>query len=48
MHERFPDRVNSEFIRVIDRRHLQMRVGAGQRRDLGLRDRCNGQCVATA
>ena len=26
MHERFPDRVNSEFIRVIDRTHLQMRV----------------------
>lgn len=33
MHERFPDRVNSEFIRVIDRRHLQMRVwerGSGE------------------
>ena len=33
MHERFPDRVNSEFIRVIDHRHLQMRVwerGSGE------------------
>ena len=33
MHERFPDRVNSEFIRVIDRKHLQMRVwerGSGE------------------
>ena len=33
MHERFPDRVNSEFIRVIDRTHLQMRVwerGSGE------------------
>lgn len=32
-HERFPDRVNSEFIRVIDRTHLQMRVwerGSGE------------------
>ncbi len=32
-HPRFPDRVNSEFIRVIDREHLQMRVwerGSGE------------------
>lgn len=32
-HERFPDRVNSEFIRVIDRKHIQMRVwerGSGE------------------
>lgn len=32
-HERFPDRVNTEFIRVIDRSHLQMRVwerGSGE------------------
>lgn len=32
-HERFPDRVNSEFIRVIDRTHIQMRVwerGSGE------------------
>lgn len=32
-HERFPDRVNSEFIRVIDRTRLQMRVwerGSGE------------------
>ena len=44
-HERFmPDRVNSEFIRVIDRNHIQNAcVGAGQRRDLGLRHRGCGQ-----
>ena len=32
-HERFPDRVNSEFVRVIDREHVQMRVwerGSGE------------------
>lgn len=32
-HERFPNRVNSEFIRVIDRTHIQMRVwerGSGE------------------
>ncbi|MDD3251823.1 MAG: diaminopimelate epimerase [Lachnospiraceae bacterium] len=32
-HERFPDRVNSEFIRIIDRKHMQMRVwerGSGE------------------
>jgi len=32
-HPRFPDRVNSEFIRVIDRGHIQMRVwerGSGE------------------
>lgn len=32
-HVRFPDRVNSEFIRVIDRKHIQMRVwerGSGE------------------
>lgn len=32
-HERFPDRVNSEFIRLIDRNHIQMRVwerGSGE------------------
>ena len=32
-HERFPDRVNTEFIRVIDRSHIQMRVwerGSGE------------------
>ncbi len=32
-HERFPDRVNSEFIRVIDRKHIRMRVwerGSGE------------------
>lgn len=32
-HGRFPDRVNSEFVRVIDRKHLQMRVwerGSGE------------------
>lgn len=32
-HMRFPDRVNSEFIRVIDRKHIQMRVwerGSGE------------------
>ena len=32
-HERFPDRVNSEFIQVLDRRHLKMRVwerGSGE------------------
>lgn len=32
-HERFPDRVNTEFIRVIDREHIKMRVwerGSGE------------------
>lgn len=32
-HERFPDRVNSEFVHVIDRNHLEMRVwerGSGE------------------
>lgn len=32
-HERFPDRVNTEFIRVPDRKHIQMRVwerGSGE------------------
>lgn len=32
-HSRFPDRTNSEFIRVVDRNHLQMRVwerGSGE------------------
>ncbi|MCD8082630.1 MAG: diaminopimelate epimerase [Clostridiales bacterium] len=32
-HERFPDRVNSEFVRIIDRGHVQMRVwerGSGE------------------
>lgn len=32
-HERFPDRVNTEFIRVLDRGHIQMRVwerGSGE------------------
>lgn len=32
-HERFPDRVNTEYIRVIDREHIQMRVwerGSGE------------------
>lgn len=32
-HERFPDRVNTEFVRRIDRKHLQMRVwerGSGE------------------
>lgn len=32
-HERFPDRVNSEFIQVLDREHLKMRVwerGSGE------------------
>jgi len=32
-HSRFPDRVNSEFIRLIDRTHIQMRVwerGSGE------------------
>ena len=32
-HKRFPDRVNSEFVRVIDRSHIQMRVwerGSGE------------------
>lgn len=32
-HKRFPDRVNTEFIRVIDREHIQMRVwerGSGE------------------
>ncbi|MDO5417841.1 MAG: diaminopimelate epimerase [Lachnospiraceae bacterium] len=33
MHERFPDRTNSEFIQVLDRKHLKMRVwerGSGE------------------
>lgn len=32
-HSRFPDRVNTEFVRILDRRHLQMRVwerGSGE------------------
>ena len=32
-HPRFPDRVNTEFVRIIDRKHLQMRVwerGSGE------------------
>lgn len=32
-HERFPDRVNTEFVRLIDRKHIQMRVwerGSGE------------------
>lgn len=32
-HERFPDRVNTEFVRLIDRQHIQMRVwerGSGE------------------
>lgn len=32
-HTRFPDRVNTEFVRIIDRKHLQMRVwerGSGE------------------
>lgn len=32
-HERFPDRVNTEFVRLIDRAHIQMRVwerGSGE------------------
>ncbi|MCD8122200.1 MAG: diaminopimelate epimerase [Clostridiales bacterium] len=32
-HERFPDRVNSEFVRILDRGHVQMRVwerGSGE------------------
>ena len=45
-HERFaPDRVNTEFIHVADRKHLEMRVwGAGKRRNLGVRHRRHGQC----
>ena len=32
-HQRFPDRVNSEFVQVLDRKHLRMRVwerGSGE------------------
>ena len=44
-HTRFPDRVNTEFVRIIDREHIQMRVWEqGKRRNLGLRYRRYGQC----
>lgn len=40
-HERFPRRVNTEFVKVLDRERVQMRVwerGTGE--TLALRDRC--------
>ncbi len=39
-HIAFPDRINTEFVRVIDRHTLQMRVGARFRRNPRLRHRC--------
>ena len=39
-HANFPERINTEFVQVMDATHLKMRVwGARQRRDLGLRHR---------
>ena len=43
-HERFPERTNSEFIQVVDRSHLRMRVWErGSWRDVGLRHGSNGK-----
>jgi len=45
-HERFPERVNAEFIRVLDRGHVQMRVwerGTGETLACG-----TGACAVTA
>ena len=49
-HELFPDRVNTEFIRVIDRTHLQMRVwerGSGETLACGT-GACASACAAMA
>ena len=44
-HERFaPDRVNTEFIHVVDRKHpLRCGYGSGEAGNLGLRHRRHGQ-----
>ncbi len=36
-HERFPERTNSEFIQVVDRSHLRMRVWEREAERRGLR-----------
>ena len=48
VHEKFPDRTNTEFVEIVDRGHVNMRVwGARFRRDSCLRNRClrDGGCL---
>ena len=43
-HPNFPERINTEFVEVVDATHLKMRVWGGAAADLGLRygDLCHG------